>query len=150
MPTFCYANSQYRYHRDCWIGVTKNGNLTVGHLIGATEFPISVSPRFKSCHLLVTSVPPRLTHRCHRVGHFVCNGWIFGDAYIYPFTTTYSEEKHSELCHTCPIQFSEREPPSLVLRSRSSTPTIWILISSLPKLLSIQSISSTHAKSVRE
>ena len=86
------------------------GNLTVGHLIGATEFPISVSLRFKSCHLLVTSVPPRLTHRCHRVRHFVCNGWIFGDAYIYPFTTTYSKEKHSELFHTCPIQFSEREP----------------------------------------
>ena len=143
MPTFCYLDSQNRYHRVFWIGVTELRNLTVGHLIGTTENYKSVSPRFKSCHLLVTSVPPRFTHRCHRVGHFVCNGWIFGDAYIYPFTTTYSNEKHSELFHTCPIQFSEREPPSLVLRSRSSTPTIWILISSLPNLLSTNPISST-------
>ena len=107
-----------------WICVTEFWKLTVGHQIGTTEISVSVSLRFKSCYLWSNSVPPSFTLRCHRVGHFRCNGWIFGDAYIYPFTTTHSKEKHSELFHTCPIQFFEREPPTHVLRSSHSTPTI--------------------------
>ena len=107
-----------------WIGVTELCNLTVGHLISTTESYVSVSPRFKSYCLLITSVPPSFTLWCHRVGHFRCNGWIFGDAYIYPFTSTHSKEKHSELFHTCPILFSEREPPTHVLRSSHFIPTI--------------------------
>ena len=128
MLTFCYLDSQNRYHRVFWIGVTKLCNVTIGHLISTTEIYISVSPRFKSYCLLVTSVPPSFILRCHRVGHFRCNGWIFGDAYIYPFTTTHSKEKNSELFHTCPILFSKREPPTHVLRSSYSTPSIGILI----------------------
>ena len=107
-----------------WIGVSELWKLTVGHLIGTAEIFVSVSPRFKSCYLWSNSVPLSFILRCHRVGHFRCNGWIFGDAYIYPFTTTHSQEKHSELFHTCPIQFSEREPPTHVLRSSHSIPTI--------------------------
>ena len=33
------------------IGATEFGHLTVSHLFGATEFYISVSPRFNSSHL---------------------------------------------------------------------------------------------------
>jgi hypothetical protein len=123
-PTLWLAVVKNWYHRNLRIGLTELCNLIVGHLIGTTEIYVSVSPRFKSCYLWSNSVPPSFILRCHRVGHFRCNGWIFGDAYIYPFTTTHSKEKHSELFHTCPIQFSEREPPTHVLRSSHSTLSI--------------------------
>ena len=43
MPTFYYLDSQNRYHRVCWIGVTELRNQTVGHLISTTKIYISVS-----------------------------------------------------------------------------------------------------------
>jgi hypothetical protein len=77
LPTFCCPFSSIRNFRVVWIGATEFCNLTVGHLIGTAEIYISVSPRFESCYLLSNSVPPSFTLRCHRVGHYRCNGWIF-------------------------------------------------------------------------
>ena len=79
-----------------------------------------------------TSVSPRLLN-------YVCNGWILCGGYIYPSTPSSFVERAIRKNYHSYLTFLRRELPTLVLRSSHSIPTIWNLISSLPKLLSTQS-----------
>ena len=70
--------------------------------------------------------------------------------YIYPSTHTSFVEKAIRPCLHFQHLFSEREPPTHVLRPRYSIPTIRILISSLPQVAFHSNHLSTKSKSVRE
>ena len=76
--------------------------------------------------------------RCHRVWSKVCNGWISCGGYIYPSAPLLPSKRAIKTCLHFHHTFSEREPPTHVLRSSYFNPTIWTMISSLPKLLSSQ------------
>src|SRR6266496_855332 len=96
------------------------------------------------------SVPPSLTIRSHRVESNVCNGWILCGDYIYPSTPSSFVERAIRPCLHFHQSFSEKEPPTHVLRSRHSIPTTRILISSLPQVAFHSNHLSTISKSVRE
>ena len=67
--------------------------------------------------------------------------------YIYPSTSSSFVERAIRTCLHFQHTFSEREPPSHVLRPRYSIPTIWILISSLPQVAFHSNLLSTRSKS---
>ena len=56
-------------------------------------------------------------------------------------------ERAIRTCRHFHYPFSEREPPTLLLRSSYSNPTIWILISSLPQVAFHSNLLSTISKS---
>src|SRR3990170_2736696 len=97
-----------------------------------------------------TSVPPSLAIRSHRVWSNACNGWILCGGYIYPSTPFSICERAIRTCLHFHHTFSEREPPTHVLRSRYTNPTTRILISSLPQVAFHSNHLSTISKSVRE
>src|SRR3989337_1949316 len=99
---------------------------------------------------LNTSVPPSLAIRSHRDGSNMCNGWILCGGYIYPSTPFSICERAIRTCLHFHYSFSEREPPTHVLRPRYSNPTTRILISSLPQVTFHSNHLSTIAKYVRE
>ena len=70
--------------------------------------------------------------------------------YIYPSTRSSFMEKAIRTCLHFQHTFSEREPPTHVLRPRYSIPTTRILISSLPQVAFHSNHLFTIAKSVRE
>ena len=125
---------------------------------------VSVSPSCVIWPLATFLVPPSCVYRSHRdskvhtfsasryhrVCSFVCNGWILAAAYIYPFTHLSFVGEALRTHPSFTDLFFGGEPPTHVLRPRYSNPIIWILISSLPKLLSTKSTSPTHAYSVWE
>ena len=111
---------------------------------------ISVPPKILTFTFWTKSVWPSFTIWCHRVWKIVCNGYIFCGFYIYPSTPFSFCERAIRTCLHFHYSFSEREPPTHVLRPRHSNPTTRILISSLPQVAFHSNHLSTIAKSVRE
>ena len=130
-----------RCHQD---GLT-NFLLPCCNYFGLTEMLQSVPPKrglpyhctsvAPSCF---HSVPPKLqkftsfaqvglteiSNRCHRVWSKMCNGWISCGGYIYPSTTLLPSKRAIRTCLHFHHTFFEREPPTHVLRSSYSNPTI--------------------------
>ena len=72
------------------------------------------------------------------------------EAIYTPPPTLHLWREPSEHTYTSNTHFSEREPPTLVLSSRYSIPTIWILISSLPQVAFHSNHLSTKSNPMRE
>src|SRR3954471_18686839 len=79
---------------------------------------ISVPPKILTVTKFAESVRPSLTIRSHRVWHIVCDAYILCGGYIYSSTHSSFVEKAIRTCLHFQYKFSEREPPTLVLRSR--------------------------------
>ena len=111
---------------------------------------MSVPPKTLTVTRFTKSVRPSLLIRSHRDWKTMCNGWILCGGYIYPSTSSsFMERAIRTNLHIQPI-FSQREPPTVVLRPRYSIPTTWTLISSLPKLLSTQIFFPLNPNPMRE
>ena len=113
-PTF----DSLRTHRDGIFGPTENPNVHYIWTFGLTEFPLR---SHRDCSIM-----------CVTVGFCV-------EAIYTPPPPLHSWREPSERTTTPTLHFLRRELPTLVLRSSCSIPTIWNLISNLPKLLSTQS-----------
>ena len=139
LPRFCNLLSSNRCHRDDEVGPTETGKLLSFARIGLTEIVFSVPPKTPTFTLFELSVSPSCPLRSHRDCSNVCNGWILCGGYLYPSTPSSFVERAIRKNYHSYLTFLRRELPTLVLRSSCSTPTIWSLISNLPKLLSTQS-----------
>ena len=106
-----------RTHRDGIFGPTENPNVHYIWTFGLTEFSLRSDRDWSNV--------------CVTVGFCV-------EAIYTPPPPLHSWGEPSESTTTSTIHFLRSEPPTLVLRSSHSIPTIWNLISSLPKLLSTQ------------
>ena len=113
----CSCLCSNRNNRDGIFGPTENPNVHYIWTFGLTEFSL----------------------RSHRDWSNVCVTVGFCVEAIYtPPPPPHSWGEPSESTTTSTIHFLRSEPPTLVLRSSHSIPTIWNLISSLPKLPSTQ------------
>ena len=141
----CLTNSLFAYYRNrshqvYVIGLTRITLCPNPNEIDPTEFTFRSHRKAQRSHFELNRSDRVSWFGLTEFGKLCVTVRFWVEAIYTPSTHSSFMERAIKTCLHFQHSFSEKEPPTHVLRPRYSNPTTRILISSLPKLLSTQII----------